>query len=87
MVFLVGAILGLYAFGFILLGAVYALGEILPMWAAALTVGGVGGGLAVVFLIIGRNKIKLASLIPDKTIGSLQENATWVTRRTRSSNT
>ena len=83
LVLMVGAILSLYAFGFILLAAVYALGETLPMWAAALTVGGVGAGLAIIFLVIGRNKFKLVSLVPDQTIESLQENAAWVKRRTR----
>jgi len=79
----VSAMLGLYSFGLILLAAVYALGETLPFWASALIVAGGVGILGTVFLLIGRKKMKLASLRPDKTIQSLQENATWLKKQTR----
>jgi hypothetical protein len=39
------------------------------------------GMLAGLFLLIGRNKMNLASLRPDKTIQSLEENVTWLKKR------
>jgi len=80
---IVGAVLGLYAFGFLLLAAVYALGNTLPAWASALIVGGGIGIAGGIFFVIGRGRMKVASLKPDKTIQSLQENVTWVKKQTR----
>jgi len=79
----ISAVLALYALGFILLAAVYALGDTVPSWASALIVGGGIGILAAIFLLIGRKRMKLTSLKPDKTIRSLQENVTWLKQRTK----
>jgi hypothetical protein len=49
-----------------------------PLWASALIVGIGMGLIATVFLFVGRRKMKLASLRPDETIESLQENVTWL---------
>ena len=78
----IGAILAAYGLGFLLLAAVYALGKQLPLWLSALVV---GSGLALpgaIFLLVGRKRMKVASLTPDKTIQSLQENVTWLKKRT-----
>ena len=80
---IVSAIFALYAFGFILLSVMYALEETVPAWASALIVGGGVGILAAITLFIGRNRMKLASLTPDKTIQSLQENVTWLKKQTK----
>jgi hypothetical protein len=83
-VFLViGAILAFYGLGFVLLGLVYALGRTTPLWLSAGIVGVGAAGIAAVFLWIGRTKIKQASLKPDKTIRSMQENVTWMKKQTR----
>ena len=79
----VSAVLALYAFGFALLGAVYALAMTAPLWASALIVGVGMGLIATVFLFVGRRKMKLASLRPDETIESLQENVTWLKKQTK----
>ena len=78
-----GAVFGLYALGFILLSLVYGLASTLPLWLAALIVGVGVSVLAAVFLQIGRKKIKQASLKLDETIGSLEENVTWIKKRAR----
>lgn len=79
----VSAVLALYAFGFILFAGVYALARIAPLWASALIVGVAMGVIATAFLFVGRNKMKLASLRPDVTIESLQENVTWLKKHTK----
>lgn len=79
----IGAILALYAVGFTLLGAVYALGTRMPPWAASLTVGVGIGVVAAIFLQVGRTRIKLASLKPEETIRSLRENVTWMKKQTK----
>jgi len=78
-----GALLMLYAFGFAGLSAVYALETTLAPWLSALIVAVVAVIIALVFLQIGRSRMKLASIKPDKTIQSLQENFKWTTKQTR----
>jgi uncharacterized membrane protein YqjE len=79
----IGAAFGLFALGFILLGAVYALGSIMPPWLSAVVVGAGTGIVAAIFLLAGRSKMRRASLKPDETIQSLQENVTWIKQQTR----
>src|SRR6185295_1134426 len=50
---LVGAAFAAYAFGFLLLGSVYALAKLAPLWASALIVGGGVGLIATAFLLVG----------------------------------
>jgi len=73
----------LYALGFVLLSAVYALGTGIPLWLSALIVGAGIGITAAIFLQVGRNRMKQANLKPDQTIRSLQENVTWLKNRTK----
>jgi hypothetical protein len=77
----VGGIFALYALGFVLLGAVYALGTSMAPWLAAVLVGGAVGLLATILLLVGRTKLRQASLKPDKTISSVQENITWMKKQ------
>src|SRR5690348_8779266 len=49
-----GAVLGLYALGFLLLAAVYGLSLALPAWAAALIVGAVIAVIAAIMITAGR---------------------------------
>jgi len=77
----VGALAALYALGFILLAAVYGLATVMDPWLSALIVGVGVAIVAVIFLQIGRTRIKRASLKPDETIQSLQENITWMKKQ------
>ena len=79
-----GAVLGLYALGFILLSAVYLLSAALPPWVAALIVGAVVGGVAVMLLLKGRDQLKHVSPKPDKTIENVKENVAWMKDQTKS---
>lgn len=79
----VSAVFSICGLGFVLLAAVYALATTMPAWAAALIVGIGAGLIAAMFLWIGRNRMRQASLVPDKTIQSLQENVTWLKKQTK----
>ena len=79
----IGAVLGVYALGFVLLGGMYALARITEPWLAAVIVGVAVGLIAAIFLQVGRTKITKADLKPDKTIRSLQENVTWMKKQVR----
>jgi cytochrome c biogenesis protein CcdA len=81
--FAAGATFALYALGFILLGVVYALGAVIsPTWAA-LIVGGGMGIIAACLVFAGRAKLKHARFKPEKTIQSLEDNVTWMKKKTR----
>jgi len=79
----VGAVFALYALGFILLGVVYALATRMAPWLSAVSVGVAVGIVAAIFCQVGRTKIKHASLKPDKTIQSLEENVRWMKTKTK----
>jgi len=65
-----------YALGFILLAAVYGLATVLAPWLSALIVGVGVGIVGAILFQIGRTRIRGASLKPDETIKSVQENVT-----------
>ena len=75
-----GAVLSLYALGFLLLFCVYALALVLPTWAAALIVGAGIGMIAVVLLGIGVRQVMRVSP-PTRTIQSVKENLQWAKRQ------
>jgi uncharacterized membrane protein YqjE len=77
----IGAVFALYAFGFVLLGLVYAISTTLAPWLSAVIVGLGVGLFAAIFLLVGRKKMKHADLKPVKTINSVQENVTWMKKR------
>jgi uncharacterized membrane protein YqjE len=74
----IGALLGLYALGFALLGVVYLLSLVVPAWGSALIVGVVVGVAAAVLVSRGREQLKKLSPKPEKTLESVKENAAWI---------
>ena len=79
----VGATVGLFGFGFLLLACVYALSLLMPNWAAALIVGFVLVVIAGICLALGRERWQDVHK-PDRTIGEMKENAQWLKHPTRS---
>ena len=79
----VAGVLTLYAVGFVLLSVVYALRDVMPSWLAALVVGVTVGAVAALMYRTGRKKLAQATLRPDKTIQTLEENVTWFKRQTK----
>jgi uncharacterized membrane protein YqjE len=78
-----GLVFGMYAVGFLLLSAVYALAAVLPDWLGPLLVGLIVAVIATALIIIGRNRIKRVSPVPQKTIASVKEDAQWVKDQTK----
>jgi len=78
-----GLILGMYAVGFLLLSAAYALAAVLPDWLGPLIVGLIVAAIATALIVIGRGRIKTVSPVPQKTISSVKEDAQWVKDQTK----
>jgi len=74
----VGAVLGIYALGLLLLTCVYALNGPLPDWAAALIVFAVVASAAGILVKLGLDRIKQVSPKPEQTIDSIKEDVQWV---------
>lgn len=74
----VGAALLTGALLLLLAAAVIALGNVLPYWASALIVGLGVSALAAVVLLIGRNKLRVNDLKPDKALTAVQHDAELV---------
>ncbi|RPI28265.1 MAG: phage holin family protein [Acidobacteria bacterium] len=78
-----GIFLGIYALGFLLLSAVYALSAVLPDWLGPLLVGLIVAVAGAVLFFAGRNRLKSVSPVPQKTITSVKEDAQWVKDQTK----
>jgi uncharacterized membrane protein YqjE len=79
----IAVVLMLYGVGFVLLGGVYALQNAVSPWLAAVIVGLSVGIVAAILFVTGRKKFEQASLRPDKTIQSLEDNVTWFKKQTK----
>jgi uncharacterized membrane protein YqjE len=78
----VGAVAAIFSALFVLLACVYALGRVMPDWAAALIVAAAVGVAAAVTLGLGLKRFKTIQAAP-KTSASLQENVRWAKELTR----
>jgi uncharacterized membrane protein YqjE len=78
-----GLFLGIYALGFLLLSAVYALAAVLPDWLAPLLVGLLVAVVAAVLIMVGRNRLAAVRAKPEKTIQSVKEDVQWVKDQTK----
>jgi Putative Actinobacterial Holin-X, holin superfamily III len=82
-VIVAGAVLGLYAVGFLLLTLVRALETITAPWLASLIVAVLVGVASFVAIKVGRTRIKHVHATPDKTIRTVKENVEWVKDQTK----
>jgi Flp pilus assembly protein TadB len=78
-----GAVLALYAVGFVLLTCVYALETAVAPWLAALIVAVVVGAVSAVLIRMGAKRFKRVHPRPDKTIGTIKENLEWAKDQAR----
>ena len=67
----------------IIAGIIFGLGELIPLWVAALLVGVVVGGIGYVIIQRGLGALKRADLTPRETINSLKEDTEWAKDQTR----
>jgi hypothetical protein len=58
----------------LLMAAVYGLALVLPMWGAALIVGGVVTLIGVAMLIAGKKKLEPGSLKPERTLHQMRKD-------------
>ena len=72
----VGALTAIFSALFLLLACVYALGLVMPNWAAALVVAAAVGVAAAVTLGLGLKRLKTIQAAP-KAAASLKENVRW----------
>uniref|UniRef100_Q01ZE9 Phage holin family protein n=1 Tax=Solibacter usitatus (strain Ellin6076) TaxID=234267 RepID=Q01ZE9_SOLUE len=79
-----GALLGLYAVGFLLLTVARALEYLTPAWLASLIVAVLAGLAGLIAINAGRARLKHVHTTPDKTIQSVRENVAWVKDQTKS---
>jgi hypothetical protein len=77
-----GAVAAIFSALFLLLACVYALGRVMPNWAAALIVAAAVGIAAAVILSLGLKRFKTIQAAP-KTAASLKENVRWARQQTR----
>lgn len=77
-----GAVAAILSSLFALLACVYALGRVMPNWAAALIVAAAVGVAAAVLLGLGLRRFKTIRVAPE-TAASLQENVRWARQLTR----
>ena len=78
----VGAILGFYAGGLLLIAGVYGLSMVLAPWLAALVVGGFLAVVAATLISVGRERMRLVNK-PEKTIKTMKEDVQWLRDQTR----
>ncbi len=78
----VGAVAAIFSALFLLLACVYALGLVMPDWAAALIVAAAVGVAAAVTLGLGLKRLKTIQAAP-KTAASLKENVRWAKQLTK----
>jgi hypothetical protein len=79
----IGAVFVLYAFGFVLLGAVSVIATKMAFWLSAVIVGSGLAVIGVIFYQLGRTRLHQAMLEPSTTIQSVEENIRWMTERTK----
>ncbi len=73
----IGAGLAFFAAFFVLLGVVYALGLLVPLWMAAVGVGVVLAIAGGVFIRSGLRLFQRVDFVPDRTIRSVKEQVAW----------
>ena len=79
----IGALLGLYAAGFLLLAAVHALEQVVEPWLAALIVSVLAGTAAAILMRAGITRMKRVDPRPDRTIDTIKENIHWAKDQVR----
>src|SRR5829696_5935829 len=68
-----GALMAVYALGFLLAAGVLALALVMAPWIAALIVGVAAGMIGAVLIQIGRKRMKKVEPAPRRTIDSVKE--------------
>lgn len=78
-----GAVLAVYAVGFLFLTCLFALEIVVTPWLAALIVAVVVGTAAAILVNHGLKRIRQVEPRPDKTIDTIKENFEWAKNQIR----
>ena len=79
-----GAVLGLYALGFLLTAIALLLARVMQTWLAMGLTAVIVGAIAAVLLSAGRQRISQVHFKPQKTVDSVKENVEWMKSQTKS---
>lgn len=80
---IIGGVLGIPALTVLLAAGVLGLAHVLAPWQSALIVGGAAAIVALIFLMVGRSKLKAKHLAPRNTAASLNEDRQLMQEHTR----
>lgn len=61
----------------LLLAVAYLLGQVMELWLAALIVGILTVAIGAILLMVGKNRISNLSVVPERTVESIKEDAQW----------
>jgi uncharacterized membrane protein YqjE len=78
-----GIVAGVFATLFLLWTLVYGLALYMPLWAAALIVGGALALIASVMVTTGIRQFKRIHPTPTRTVGTFKENVEWAKQQTK----
>ena len=77
-------VIGALGAGMLLLWTVvFALALVLPMWGATLVTCAITAAMAVVLIVVGRERLKQVRPGPDRTVENVKENLEWLKQSTR----
>jgi Putative Actinobacterial Holin-X, holin superfamily III len=77
-----GALIAFAGFLVLLAAAVLALDQVIEPWLAALIVGGATLVIGIALAVVGRNRLRATSLLPQRAIRSVLGDAKWAKERT-----
>ena len=78
-----GAVAGLFTVWLLLLTLLFALGTVLPMWAAALILFVITALVTAFLVTAGKKRFKTVHATPEKTIETMKENVEWAKSQTK----
>ncbi|MGH9608331.1 MAG: phage holin family protein [Bryobacteraceae bacterium] len=81
--FIIGAVLGLFALGYLLTAALLALVIVIPPWAASLVIFVLAALLGGAIVSAAKARLRTIKLKPERTIQTMKENAEWLKTQTR----
>lgn len=78
-----GGVGALSAWMLVLWAAVYGLADVMPLWAAALLIGLVLGGIAAMLVTAGWRRLARVRPVPERTVASVKEDLEWLKQSTK----
>jgi len=82
--FSIGVALGAVGVLFLAIAAVYLLSRLAPdlaLWACWAIVGGVILACGIAAFVVGLQRLKAVTPVPEKSLNALQENLSWIANR------